>query len=252
MPRLTAALAATLVLAAPVTAQDQPQRVLAVFAHPDDELVVAPALAALARQGAKVTVIHATNGDQGPGVTDLPRGPELGRVRSMEAFCAIDALGARGSADLNLGDGQLGMGAHHEGSAARRLADHLGAYLGQADLVITWGPDGGYGHADHRMVSAVVTQLVQALPADSRPALFYPGIRVGTLPPIADMQGWAVTDPALLSEQIAYTPTDLAAANVAAQCHKTQFDDTTRAGMMPLFDATIWQGMVHFRPALQP
>ena len=252
MPRLIAALAATLVLASPAAAHEQLRSVLAVFAHPDDELVVAPALAALARQGAEVTIIHATNGDQGPGVTDLPRGPELGRVRSMEAFCAVDALGARGSADLNLGDGQLGMGAHHPGSPARRLADHLGAHLGKTDLVITWGPDGGYGHADHRIVSAVVTQLVQAMPAEDRPPLLYPGIRAGTLPPVADMQGWAVTDPALLTEQIAYTSADLEAAKSAAQCHETQFDAATRAGMMPLFDATIWQGAVHFRPALQP
>ena len=29
------------------------------------------------------------------------------------------------------------------------------------DAVLTWGPEGGYGHPDHRLVSAVVTQIVQ-------------------------------------------------------------------------------------------
>jgi hypothetical protein len=53
----------------------------------------------------------------------------------------------------------------------------------------------------------------------------------------------------LLTETIAYTSADLEVAKVAAACHVTQFDAATRAGMMPLFDATIWQGKVHFRPA---
>lgn len=249
MPHPLAAIALALGPTGAAMAEDRPQSVLAVFAHPDDELVVAPALAALARQGAEITIIHATSGDQGPGVTDLPRGPELGRVRSMEAFCAVDALGARASADLNLGDGQLGVGAHHEGSPARRLADHLGAYLGKTGLVITWGPDGGYGHADHRIVSAVVTQLIQAMPAGKRPALLYPGIRAGTLPPVPEMQDWAVTDPALLTERIAYSAEDLAAARTAVQCHKTQFTAEQRAGLADLFDQTVWQGAVHFRRA---
>jgi LmbE family N-acetylglucosaminyl deacetylase len=30
------------------------------------------------------------------------------------------------------------------------------------DVLITWGPDGGYGHPDHRIVSSIVTQLARA------------------------------------------------------------------------------------------
>jgi LmbE family N-acetylglucosaminyl deacetylase len=115
--------------------------------------------------------------------------------------------------------------------------------------VLTWGPDGGYGHADHRMVSALTTQVVQALPAAGRPKLLYVGIPNGSLPPVPEMAKWAVTDPALLTESIAYTPADLAAAKAAAMCHVTQFDEATRAGMMALFDATMWRGRVDFRPA---
>ncbi|MFN3864695.1 MAG: hypothetical protein ACK4RT_10480, partial [Erythrobacter sp.] len=60
---------------------------------------------------------------------------------------------------------------------------------------------------------------------------------------------WAETDPTLLTQTIRYTPADLDAAKAAAQCHATQFDATMRGAMMPLFDATMWQGKVHFRPA---
>ncbi|MCL9982344.1 MAG: hypothetical protein NBV60_04210 [Erythrobacter sp.] len=98
-------------------------------------------------------------------------------------------------------------------------------------------------------MSAITTQIVQAKPADDRPKLLYVGIPNGSLPPVQDMADWATTDPALLTETIAYTPADLAAAKTAAMCHATQFDFGTQAGMMPLFDATMWRGTVHFRPA---
>jgi LmbE family N-acetylglucosaminyl deacetylase len=76
---------AALALAPAAMAQEapgEPQQVLAVFAHPDDELFMAPALAALARQGAKVTIFHATRGDAGPGVSGLRKGTELAKRRS--------------------------------------------------------------------------------------------------------------------------------------------------------------------------
>lgn len=239
-------------LASAAQAQDEvaaPRQITVVLAHPDDELPMAPALAALARQGARVQIAYATQGDAGPGVSGLAPGKELGEVRLKEAFCASEALGAASVASLDRGDGQLGVNVHRAGSAASKLLSDLKAWLGEPEMILTWGPDGGYGHGDHRMVSAIVTQIVQAMPAASRPKLLYLGIPAGSLPQVPEMADWAVTDPALLTESIAYTPADLAAAKAAAQCHVTQFDAATRAGMMGLFDATMWRGKVHFRPA---
>jgi LmbE family N-acetylglucosaminyl deacetylase len=244
---------ATLAALAPATTSAQEptalQHVLVVLAHPDDELPMAPALAALARQGAKVEISYATQGDAGPGVSDWQPGEALGTVRLSEAACAGNALGAATVTSFNRGDGRLGADAHRQGSAAQALKGDLASLIPGHDLVLTWGPDGGYGHADHRMVSALATQVVQALPAAERPKLLYVGIPAGRLPPVPQMAEWAVTDPALLTERIAYTPADLAAATAAAQCHVTQFDAATRAGMMGLFDATMWKGTVHFRPS---
>ena len=228
------------------------ESVLVVLAHPDDELTMAPAIAALARTGRFVTILHVTRGDAGPGVSAFPPGEELGRVRQAEADCAGKALGAAETPNLLLPDGKLGLSAHHDGNAARVLQDHLDLMIGEYDLVLTWGPDGGYGHSDHRMVSALTTQVVQAMPIDARPKLLYVGIPAGSLPPVPEMADWATTDPALLTESIAYPPGDLEAAKAAAQCHVTQFDAATRAGLVPLFDATIWQGAVHLRPAFAP
>ncbi len=250
MIRTTGMIALAAWALAPVQAQKQvePQQVIVVVAHPDDELFMAPAVAALTRQGANVTIFHATRGSAGPGVSGLPKGAELAKRRSAEAWCAALALGA-GHAIAELEDGKLAEDAHGKESAARILADQLASRLPFVDLVLTWGPDGGYGHADHRMVSALASQVVQALPASERPRLLYVGIPAGSLPPVPQMADWAVTDPVLLTETIAYTPADLAAAEAAAQCHVTQFDAASRAGMMRLFDATMWRGKVHFRPA---
>jgi LmbE family N-acetylglucosaminyl deacetylase len=241
---------ATLVVASgtPLGAEP-PQRVLVVVAHPDDELFMAPAIAALARQGADVAIYYATAGDAGPGVSALAPGKELAERRIAEAWCSIEALGVSTLLGAEHPDGKLGVAAHHDGSPARVLAASFKEQFALSDLVLTWGPDGGYGHADHRMVSALATQIVQAISAGERPKLLYVAIPSGSLPPVPEMANWATTDPALLTETIAYTAQDLAAAKAAAQCHITQFDEASRSGMMPLFDATMWRGKVHFRPA---
>lgn len=233
---------------APVPANQAPIAV-GVFAHPDDELVVAPALAALVREGYDVRLIYATDGDQGPGVSGLMPGAELGSTRYMEAACASIALGIYNLVPLGLGDGTLGIDAREPGSPVNRLREGLRPYLADAKTVITWGPDGGYGHADHRMVSAVVTQLVQVMPAETRPQLLYPALINIPLPEPLASQGWATTAPDLATVRYRYNDADLAAANKAAQCHKTQFDEATRAMIVPGFDAAVWKGEVAFRPA---
>lgn len=252
MIRKAATFASAALALAPVSAGNEPpQRVLVVVAHPDDELFMAPAIAAMARQGRAVTILFATPGDQGPGVTSLPRGAALGKIRRGEATCSARALGADARFLEGLGDGTLAATPQAAGSPAKNFLDQfVYAYLAVTpDLVLTWGPDGGYGHADHRMVSALVTQAEQTIDRQNGARLLYVGIPTGSLPPVPEMADWAVTDPVLLTESIAYTPADLAAANAAAQCHVTQFDEASRAGMMALFDATMWRGKVHFRVA---
>lgn len=246
MIRTTATIALAALALASARAQEraEPQQVLVLLAHPDDELFMAPAIAALARQGQHVQIVHATPGDAGPGVSGMAKGEALAAIRRAEAQCAGNALGVAEVVNLEFGDGML---ADHvrDGSLAKALSGRVAA----ADIVLTWGPDGGYGHADHRLVSALVTQIAQAQPEQERPRLLYVGIPAGSLPPVTDMADWAVTDPVLLTETIAYAPADLAAATAAAQCHMTQFPEASRAGMMGLFDATMWRGAVHFRAA---
>lgn len=250
-PSIALVALAPLPLGASALSADYPRPALVVVAHPDDELTMAPAIAALARQGRKVTILFATTGDQGPGITTRERGPELGDIRRGEAECSAKALGAKARFLEGLGDGTLAQNPQAPDAPAQRfLAQFAQAYVDiDPQLVLTWGPDGGYGHSDHRMVSALVTEALQSLAAAYRPRLLYTGIPAGRLPPVPEMARWAETDPKLLTDIIRYTPEELEAATAAAQCHVTQFDEASRAGMMALFDATMWRGKVHFRPA---
>ena len=243
---------ASFALAAPVLAhphEDQTE-VLVIVAHPDDELFIAPAIAAEVRSGSRVTIVYATDGDAGPGVSDFAPGEQLAAARRLEAQCAAEALGA-GVAYLQLGDGTLTATPRRGDSPAVQLRAKLRDEIAQRrpEIVITWGPDGGYGHGDHRMVSAITTEIVQSMDADARPALLYSAIPSGRMPPNTPFGSWGETDPEFLTVSFAYNDEDLARANQAAGCHVTQFDAPTRAALMPFLDSAVWQGEVWFREA---
>src|SRR6266540_6002529 len=69
---------------------------VAVFAHPDDETIVSPALAYYARQGARVYVVIATDGRKGVSKhAGIPAGDSLATVRAGEARCSARELGVQ-------------------------------------------------------------------------------------------------------------------------------------------------------------
>ena len=75
--------------------------VLAVFAHPDDETILAGGiLAMLAEQGATLHLLLATRGEGGePGEPPLTERSQLGMVREAELRCAAEKLGAERQRD---------------------------------------------------------------------------------------------------------------------------------------------------------
>jgi LmbE family N-acetylglucosaminyl deacetylase len=164
----------TLSSAAPVPAQAAPRTLVAILAHGDDEGAAAPVLARYARQGALVFMIIATDGSQGGTHTSIPRGPELAAARAEEARCAAKALGIQPPILLEFPDGKLG---DHLGERAvlYRLTTRLAKELARLrpDAMITWGPDGGTGHPDHRLVSALATQLARSGAPGVPERLFY-------------------------------------------------------------------------------
>src|SRR5688500_10285792 len=156
---VAAALAASLPLATQAQQAQGRRPLLAVFAHPDDERVVGPLLARLAREGRETHLVIATDGSQG--VTDfarIPAGAELAAAREKEARCAAERLGVRRRHLLGLPDGGLASFA-----VLGRLRTALAAIIDSVRpaAIITFGPEGGTGHPDHRLVGNVATQVVQ-------------------------------------------------------------------------------------------
>lgn len=236
--------------ASPGPARAAPPSVLAILAHPDDEITIAPVLARIARSGGEVTLIYATSGDAGPGSSGLENAGEIAKLREKEGRCAAFALGLEEPTFWNLGDGQLAIMARAPDSAAKRALDNIRAALAEAqpEVVMTWGPDGGYGHTDHRMISALVTQAVAEM-GQRRPDLLYaafPQVEAGVMP---GFENWATTAPELLTDRIRYEAEDLAATETALRCYESQFPASARQGLVRLLHTQVWQGAAHFRMA---
>ena len=237
---------------------EQPQSapsVLVIVSHPDDELVFAPVLARIAREGGDVTLVFATSGDQGPGVSGLEMGAELAALREDEGRCAAFALGLEEPIYWRFGDGTLADQARNTQEAMRDMGERISGLIAlhEPSVIMTWGPDGGYGHADHRMTSSAVTQIVQAM-GPERPDLLYAafpateqGENADDTPP--GFEGWARTHPSLVTDRIAYEPLDLDAAMAAVNCYESQFDELARRALAGTLHQRVWRGKVAFRLA---
>jgi LmbE family N-acetylglucosaminyl deacetylase len=201
---------------------------VAVFAHADDEGPAAPVLARYAREGVQVYMIVATDGAAGGRYTTIPRGPELARVRSEEARCATDALGIHPPILLGFPDAQLGSYADEPARLFRlTLRVHEELQRLRPDAMITWGPDGGTGHPDHRLVSNVVTQLVRAGAPGVPERLFYVSIPVEgirAMNPTREVP-FLVPQAKYFSVRVTFTTADFEAGKRAMACHKTQYSD---------------------------
>jgi LmbE family N-acetylglucosaminyl deacetylase len=237
---------------APSARQGAARTLVAVFAHPDDEGSASPILARYAREGAQVHVIIATDGAAGGQQTTVPVGPELASVRAEEARCAAAALGIKPPILLGFPDGTLGSYADDPLRLFRvtqRLHEELQRL--RPDALITWGPDGGTGHPDHRLVSAVVTQLVRTGAPGVPERLFYvtlPAEAMRVLNPTRPAPPLLIPDAKLLTTKIAVTAADLDAARRSLGCHKTQFpaDAMTRLADVA---KQMWPGAVPLAPA---
>ena len=241
----------SLAMAAPsASPAEETRTLLAVFAHPDDETLVGPLLAAYARRGVRVQLAIVTDGEKGTQAhAGIPAGPELAKVRAEEARCSCRALGIAPPILLGFKDGELGQQGRPPWSPLVEVQGGIGKLLQQMrpDAVVTFGPEGAYGHPDHRLVGTVVTQLVQA-GAEGAPArLFYPGFPKDRLPKREGGIPWSPTDPRFLTVRVPYEAADLTASRAALACHKSQFRSEE---LEPLaqFMAQVLGGRQHLRP----
>lgn len=133
-------------------------RLMAVLAHPDDEsLGVGGTLARYAAEGVETFLLTATRGENGRnglagGTSDLP----LAQVREAELLAASAVLGLAEVTFLGYIDGAVDRVSHRE--AIRTIAAHIKRV--RPDVVLTFGPDGAYGHPDHIAISQLTTSAV--------------------------------------------------------------------------------------------
>jgi len=199
--------------------------VMAVFAHPDDELTVGPILSKYAREGAKVYLVTVTDGRYGTGQTDLKPGEELVELRKEELNCAASFLGIErpiwlGYHDqLKLRDGYFGHVPYVQD--LMRELDSLVIKL-QPDVIVTWGPDGGTSHMDHRIVGASITQVYLSKSWESTKALYYVGTP-SSLIEGADRKLISGIDDKYLTMQISYSEEDRENVIKAIGCYKSQW-----------------------------
>jgi len=138
-----------------------PRRLCFVGAHPDDETLGAGGtLARYAAEGVETFVVTATSGQAGRyrDNRDHP-GPEaLGRIREAELRAAAKVLGVREVSLLGYMDGRLDRA--DPGEVTSRIAVHLRRIRPQ--VVLTFDPNGAYGHPDHIAICQFTTAAVVA------------------------------------------------------------------------------------------
>src|SRR5215471_12412073 len=130
-------------------------RILAVFAHPDDEVFCCGGtLAKYVAGGAEATILTATRGEAGQ-IRDasIATRATLGQVREAELRRAAACLGVQRVDVLDHIDGTL------RDLDQEALADEVAAEIEAVDpdVVITFGADGAYGHPDHIAIGEVTT-----------------------------------------------------------------------------------------------
>ena len=147
------------------------RRLMAVLAHPDDEsLGVGGTLARYAGEGVDVTLVTATRGDRGrfrghrPGEAQHPGREALARIREAELRAAAGVLGVREVVVLDYRDQELDRA--DPGDVTARIAALI--RRARPDVVVTFGPDGAYGHPDHVAISQLTAAAIVAA-ADGGP-----------------------------------------------------------------------------------
>ena len=155
---------------------------MAVLAHPDDEsLGVGGTLAKYASEGVDVFLLTATRGDSGRfhgyrlGDSQHPGPLELANIREAELRAAALALGVREVSILDYQDQHLDRATPRD--AVADIVGHLRRV--RPDVVVTFGPDGAYGHPDHVAISQFTTA---AAVAAADPAFTVDGVEVSLAP----------------------------------------------------------------------
>ncbi|MET7574866.1 N-acetyl-1-D-myo-inositol-2-amino-2-deoxy-alpha-D-glucopyranoside deacetylase [Streptomyces sp. NPDC005492] len=158
------------------------RRLLLVHAHPDDESINNGAtMAKYAAEGAHVTLVTCTLGEHGEVIPPALRhlsGSDLAAERERELTAAMKALGVAdhgflGGAGWYQDSGMMGTPDNDDPACfwqadVDEAAGHLVEVIRESrpQVLITYDPDGGYGHPDHIQAHRVAMRAAE-LAADA-------------------------------------------------------------------------------------
>lgn len=148
---------------------DKAKKLLAVFAHPDDEsFICGGTLAKYASEGVDITLVSATRGEMGRRMGNPPylNRESMAAAREMELRQACESLGIRQLLFLDIRDKTVEFA--DEDSLTARIAAHINEV--DPDVVLTFHERLG-GHPDHCAIGKATTTAFQRI--GHRGALYF-------------------------------------------------------------------------------
>lgn len=195
-------------------------RLLAIFAHPDDETFrPGGTLALLSQRGVRVQVLTATRGGAGScGNPPLCTPDELPALREGELRCACSALGLEPPILLDYPDGSLS-----EIDSETILAEILAVvHRFHPQVILSFGPDGLSGHSDHIAIGQWATEVFHR--SQGVKALYTLAVPQSLATKLGMTQIHAVPDESITIE---VDVSEVWQAKLAAiRCHRTQLAES--------------------------
>jgi len=137
---------------------------LAVFAHPDDEISAAGALADAASNGVRVYVVTATRGEKGKADFSVSSSDELARIREAELRAHTRALGVTEQQVWHFPDSQVDRDIP---ALSQRIAAEIERIA--PDAILSFHPESGLTyHRDHRAVGEATVRAIAATGSPAR------------------------------------------------------------------------------------
>lgn len=194
---------------------------LAIVAHPDDEMAIADVLVKYGRLGYKVFVMIATDGKYGTRVTSIPEGDSLATVRKKETTCACEKMGIEPPIYLSIDRLDTKIGVRNYFLAHKQLRELLiqKITLINPDFIITFGPDGDTHHAEHIVIGAAVTEVILQKGWVNKYPLYYVAYDRTT----SGIEAVGFMDEQYINVEITYSQQDELIGLVANRCFESQF-----------------------------
>ena len=220
-------------------------KLMCVLAHPDDEsLGTGGILAKYAAEGVETQLICATRGQKGWKLPDYPGPQAVGEHRTRELCAAAEVLGISEVRWLEYMDGAL------DGADAQEATQKITELILELapDVVVTFGPDGAYGHPDHIAISQLTTAacMESAKRGHSVAKLYYLaetkalalryagifGVSKSTVDGVERLfEGW---DEWALTTQVEIAPEYMPTLREAISCHHSQLRNYEGVLELPL------------------